>query len=100
MLDYKGQWYGCQVKKVDRWYPSSKLCSACGAKKETMPLHIRTWVCQVCGREHDRDVNAAKNILDQTTVGTTGSYAGGVHVRPALVQAGTKKSETQQQVAG
>ena len=59
-----------------------------------------SWVCPVCEREHDRDVNAAKNIMDQTTVGTMGSYASGVHVRSALVQTETKKPEAQQLAAG
>ncbi|MEU7879919.1 RNA-guided endonuclease InsQ/TnpB family protein [Microbispora bryophytorum] len=62
MLEYKAQWYGRTVIAVDRWFPSSKLCSACGSLQEKMPLNVRTWVC-VCGVTHDRDVNAAKNIL-------------------------------------
>jgi len=82
MLEYKGAWYGCEVVKIDRWYPSSKTCSSCEAVMKDMPLHIREWKCPECGVAHDRDVNAAKNILKQTTAGTAGSYAGGVHVRP------------------
>ena len=62
MLEYKARWYGRQVIAVDRWFPSSKLCSACGALAETMPLRVRTWTC-ACGAAHDRDVNAARNIL-------------------------------------
>ncbi|MFF4123476.1 RNA-guided endonuclease InsQ/TnpB family protein [Microbispora rosea] len=62
MLEYKARWYGRQVLVVDRWFPSSKLCSACGAQRESMPLTVRTWEC-TCGAVHDRDVNAAKNIL-------------------------------------
>jgi putative transposase len=62
MLEYKCQWYGRELRLVDRWYPSSKLCSQCGALKEAMPLSIRTWTC-TCGAVHDRDVNAARNIL-------------------------------------
>ncbi|MPZ00782.1 MAG: transposase, partial [Actinophytocola sp.] len=50
------------VDKIDRWFPSSKTCSACGAVQDTMPLKVRTWVCG-CGAVHDRDHNAAKNIL-------------------------------------
>lgn len=72
LLAYKGTWYGCEVKRVDRWYPSSKICSACGAKMEAMPLQVREWQCPRCGTRHDRDRNAAINILIQTTVGTTG----------------------------
>ena len=62
LLEYKAQWYGREVITVDRWFPSSKLCSACGTLQRTMPLHVRTWTCD-CGTTHDRDVNAAKNLL-------------------------------------
>ncbi|WP_345694861.1 RNA-guided endonuclease TnpB family protein [Kitasatospora terrestris] len=62
MLEYKAQWYGREVITVDRWFPSSKLCSACGTLQGKMPLNVRTWTC-ACGTTHDRDVNAAKNIL-------------------------------------
>ncbi|MFF7926042.1 RNA-guided endonuclease InsQ/TnpB family protein [Streptomyces mirabilis] len=62
MLEYKAQWYGREVIAVDRWFPSSRLCSACGTLRDTMPLHVRTWTCD-CGTAHDRDVNAAHNLL-------------------------------------
>ncbi|GII24077.1 RNA-guided endonuclease InsQ/TnpB family protein [Planosporangium mesophilum] len=62
MLEYKAAWYGRRLVVVDRWLPSSKLCSTCGQVAETMPLHVREWTCG-CGAHHDRDVNAAKNIL-------------------------------------
>lgn len=62
MLEYKARWYGRNVVAVDRWFPSSKLCSNCGVLKDSMPLKIRTWQCG-CGTYHDRDVNAARNIL-------------------------------------
>ncbi|MEV4375833.1 RNA-guided endonuclease TnpB family protein, partial [Streptosporangium sp. NPDC049644] len=62
MLEYKARWYGRTLVAVDRWFPSSKLCSACGTIQRSMPLGVRTWVC-ACGAAHDRDVNAAKNIL-------------------------------------
>ncbi|WP_131732387.1 RNA-guided endonuclease InsQ/TnpB family protein [Actinomadura formosensis] len=62
MLEYKAERYGRTFAKVDRWFPSSKLCSACGTVAESMPLNIRAWACP-CGTVHDRDVNAAKNIL-------------------------------------
>jgi putative transposase len=47
---------------VDRWFPSSKLCGACGLVREKLPLNVREWACD-CGAVHDRDVNAARNIL-------------------------------------
>ncbi len=62
MLEYKAAWYGREPVVVDRWFPSSKLCSACGTTQRSMPLGVRDWVC-ACGAVHDRDVNAAKNIL-------------------------------------
>jgi putative transposase len=96
MLAYKGNWYGCQVERIDRWYPSSKTCSVCGTERERMPLEIRARQCPMCGSSHDRDQNAAINILMQTTVGTTGRNAGperdaleqGVHVRPDSIRLG------------
>ncbi|MDF2705994.1 MAG: family element transposase accessory protein TnpB [Nonomuraea muscovyensis] len=62
MLEYKACWYGRTLVVVDRWFPSSKLCSACGALQDRMPLNVRTWEC-ACGAVHDRDVNAARNVL-------------------------------------
>ncbi|WP_344444733.1 RNA-guided endonuclease TnpB family protein [Kitasatospora nipponensis] len=62
MLEYKAHWYGREVITVDRWFPSSRLCSACGTLQDRMPLNVREWTCG-CGRTHDRDVNAAINIL-------------------------------------
>ncbi|MEV8328213.1 RNA-guided endonuclease TnpB family protein [Kitasatospora sp. NPDC056731] len=62
MLEYKARWYGRDLVTVDRWFPSSKLCSACGATAAKMPLNVREWEC-ACGAQHDRDVNAARNIL-------------------------------------
>ncbi|MFB9205192.1 zinc ribbon domain-containing protein, partial [Nonomuraea spiralis] len=53
---------GRTFAKVSRWFPSSKLCSVCGAVTEAMPLQVREWTC-VCGVVHDRDINAAINIL-------------------------------------
>ncbi|GAA3209884.1 RNA-guided endonuclease TnpB family protein [Nonomuraea helvata] len=62
MLEYKAAWYGRELVAVDRWFPSSRLCSACGALRDKMPLNVREWTC-ACGAVHDRDVNAAKNVL-------------------------------------
>lgn len=64
-LSYKAEWYGRSLIQVDRFYPSSKLCHACGHKYKELRLSEREWVCEYCGRKHDRDVNAALNILDE-----------------------------------
>ena len=60
-LEYKADWYGRTVVAIDRFYPSSKTCSACGTIVEKLPLNIREWTCR-CGTVHDRDINAALNI--------------------------------------
>lgn len=63
MLDYKSKWYSRETVKIDRFYPSSKICSECGNKNEDLTLSDREWICPSCGCVLDRDVNAAKNIL-------------------------------------
>ncbi|WP_151476227.1 RNA-guided endonuclease InsQ/TnpB family protein [Streptomyces albicerus] len=63
MLEYKADWYGREVIAVDRFFPSSKLCSVCGTLQPEMPLNVRNWTCDNCGTCHDRDVNAAHNLL-------------------------------------
>jgi putative transposase len=63
MLEYKAGRHGRTVAVVDRWYPSSKTCSACGYLLAELGLNTRTWQCPSCGTRHDRDINAAKNIL-------------------------------------
>lgn len=66
-LIYKANQFGKTIKSVDRFYPSSKTCSCCGTKIETLPLSIRTWTCQNCNATHDRDINASVNILNNAT---------------------------------
>jgi putative transposase len=82
-LEYKAVWYGRTLVKIDKWYPSSKRCHACGHVLDSLSLDIRHWTCPECGAVHDRDVNAAQNIL---AVGLTVS-AYGETVRPAKVSA-------------
>jgi putative transposase len=78
-LEYKAKWYGRTVVKIDRWEPTSKTCSACGYKLDTLTLDVREWVCPECGVCHDRDINAACNIL---AAGLAVVSACGESVRP------------------
>jgi putative transposase len=116
MCEYKGGWYGCLVERVDRFYPSSKTCSQCGWVNDKLELNHRFWVCLGCGAEHDRDANAALNLLhapslqsaqsrkedtgggrkgSQSTAGAAGTHARGDHVRRSGFQAlrGGRRSE-------
>ena len=61
-LEYKAAWYGRTLVKINRWYPSSQICSHCGHMDGKKALHVREWVCSECGTTHDRDINAAMNI--------------------------------------
>lgn len=78
MLEYKCKWYGRELRVVDRWFPSSKTCHGCGHVLEKLPLNVGEWDCPNCGAHHDRDVNAAINILSAGTV----DYTRGGGVRP------------------
>jgi putative transposase len=80
-LEYKAGWYGRTLDRIDRWYPSSQRCHVCGDINEALTLDVRQWTCPnpACGVRHDRDSNAAKNIL---AVGLTVNACGET-VRPA-----------------
>ena len=76
-LEYKCPERGVSLVVVDRWYPSSRMCSACGARTKRLPLHIRCWACQGCGAWHHRDINAAVNLRNyavSSTVSACGEF--------------------------
>ena len=82
MLQYKCDWNGKQLVKVDRFYPSSQLCCKCGYRNPKVKgLNIRHWTCECCGSEHDRDINAATNILKYTSARSV-EYSRGVVNQP------------------
>jgi len=78
-LEYKAKWYGRTLVKIDRWFPSSKRCGNCGHVVEKLSLNVREWDCPNCGAHHDRDINAAKNVL---AVGHTVTVCG-ANIRPS-----------------
>ena len=65
MLEYKARWYNRKIVFVDRYYPSSKTCGHCGYKYKNLTLSVREWDCPECGTKHDRDINAAVNVLHE-----------------------------------
>lgn len=92
-LEYKAERRGGHVVVADRWFPSSKTCSACGAVQEAMSLSVRQWICLDCGTRHDRDLNAAinlKNMAVSSTVSACGEEGAGrarkIAVKPASVK--------------
>ena len=88
MLNYKCNWYGKTLIKIDRMYPSSKLCGCCGYKNVDLILSDRTWICPDCNTIHDRDLNAANNILTKgfaDLIGEDVEFAG-VSKKPASVE--------------
>ena len=99
MLTYKAEWNGKKVVKIDRYFPSSQTCNVCGyVNKHTKDLSVREWECPVCHTHHDRDVNAAINILrfglNHTSAGAV-DYTGGEEVRADLSESrSSAKPET------
>ena len=99
MLTYKAEWNEKKVVKIDRFFPSSQTCHVCGyLNKETKDLSVREWECPVCHAHHDRDVNAAINILriglNNISAGTV-DYTGGEEVRADLLEShSSMKPET------
>jgi putative transposase len=83
MLEYKAARYGRRLIVIDRWFPSSKMCSACGYVLADLGLKVRVWPCPSCGSRHDRDINAAKNILAAglAVAGVVPGHACGADVR-------------------
>jgi transposase len=82
MFGYKTQWNGGRLILAGRWYPSSKTCSGCGAVKATLALSERTYCCDTCGLVLDREVNAARNLLQLAPSGAESINACGGTVRP------------------
>jgi putative transposase len=84
-LKYKAEWYGKELVLIDRFYPSTKTCCVCDYINRDMTVKERSWVCKRCNTKHDRDVNAAKNILRQALISKssgTDDYRRGVTIRP------------------
>ncbi|MEV4813120.1 RNA-guided endonuclease InsQ/TnpB family protein [Micromonospora avicenniae] len=96
MLEYKAARYGRTFTRVDRWFPSTRMCSNCGRINEKMTLNVRSWGCR-CGAVHDRDVNAALNVLAAGQADNGNDR--GAHVRPGLVPAARREAVTRPHVA-
>ncbi|HVB04385.1 MAG TPA: RNA-guided endonuclease TnpB family protein, partial [Chitinophagaceae bacterium] len=85
-LEYKCDWYGKNLIRIDRFSPSSKTCSGCGYVLDELELSVRVWTCPRCSEIHDRDINAAKNIRKmglQTGCGTSKEPGEQRRLRPA-----------------
>jgi putative transposase len=93
LLEAKAAQHGRRVVKVGRWVPTSQTCSACGHRDGPKPLGVRVWVCPACGTVHDRDGNAARNILVAAGLAETLTACGG-HVRPGVTLAVASEAGT------
>ena len=76
MLEYKCELYGVAFEKTDKWFPSSQLCSGCGARNRSLTLAMREWRCESCGAVHDRDLNAAINLAGSSSAAGRGDRVG------------------------
>jgi putative transposase len=88
MLEYKAARYGRTLARIGRFEPTSQVCSACGVKDGPKPLGVRTWTCAACGTVHDRDINAARNVLALGRRESLNAWGGGVRPRETLAAAG------------
>jgi putative transposase len=101
-LTYKAEERGKTLVVCDRYFPSSKLCSVCGAKTKRFPLSMRSWTCAACGTRHDRDLNAALNLkayADSSAVSACGEFSasdaiGSPKASSSLYEAGTTRQPT------
>lgn len=91
MLEYKAARHGRTFTRIDRFEPTSQVCSVCGVKDGPKPLHVRTWTCKACGAVLDRDANAAVNVAKAAGLAVT---ACGAQVRPGLVPAQRSEAGT------
>lgn len=103
LLQYKCDWYGKELVKVNRFYPSSKKCGECGWINQDLKLSDREWTCTSCGVIHDRDANASRNILKEglknISAGTV-DYKGGEEIRPAMLAHSMKPEATSNLIKG
>ncbi|MEV6946443.1 IS607 family element RNA-guided endonuclease TnpB [Streptomyces sp. NPDC051172] len=99
-LTYKGQWNGCRTIVANRWYPSCKICSACGAVKAKLPLHVRVFTCDVCGLVLDRDENAASNLAALAAAASTGTGVAGDQDAPSVSKPRGADRKTRRQRPG
>jgi putative transposase len=97
LIEEKAEHYGRRFRRIGRFEPTSQVCSACGVKDGPKPLSVRTWTCAARGAVHDRDVNAARNILAAGRADKSNACGGGV--RPPLVVAAAGEAGTHRSVA-